>query len=289
MAKDNGKEPAKEIAKQAPLPAFMRKDAGRGTEGLTTKDIEMPRIKLLQGLSPELEQYNNVKSGEFFHTIAEKSLGKELEMVPLHISKRYVLWNPRWDGGGILARADDAVHWQPPKGSFRVHTDKSKKPESEVTWTLAPTVPESGLAEWGTFDPKDPGSQPAATEAFVIVVNLVKHPELSPVALLLQRTALTPAKKLNAKLKLSGSPIFGLRFNMTSFVDHRQPGDFNNYVFEMLGYVEDEAYYEHCRELYENFSKSGVQVRDMEGAQDEGGSGGGGGGPREDVSGEKKF
>ena len=36
-------------------PAFMRDDSGKGTEHLGRGDLEMPRLKLIQGLSPELE------------------------------------------------------------------------------------------------------------------------------------------------------------------------------------------------------------------------------------------
>jgi hypothetical protein len=287
MAKEDDKVKGKEVQKSAgQMPAFMRGDAGRGTEGLTQKDIEMPRIKLLQGISPELEMYDGVRAGEFWHTIGEQSLGKSLEVIPVHISKRYVLWRPRWDGGGILARADDAVHWQPPKGEFTVNTDKAKK--KQVKWVLKPTVQESGLAEWGTADPDDPGSTPAATEAFVIVVDLPEHPSLSPVALMLQRTALSQAKRFTGKLKISGAPIYGMRFDMESWLDNRAGQDFNNYRFTAKGFVEDEKQYERGKMMYENFAKTGVTVRDMEGAQDDempAGQRGGG----EEVQGEKKF
>lgn len=264
-AKDNGKEVAKVPTKQ--MPAFMRQDAGRGMRDIKASDYEMPRIKLLQGISEELTQFNGLKAGEFFHTLTEKSLGSSIPIVPLYVSKRYVLWNPRWDGGGILARADDAIHWKPDRGEFKVHTDKSKR--NEVVWKLAPTVAASGLSEWGTADPSDPKSQPAATLCYVIVADLPEHQDISPVAIMLQRTAIIPARKFLGKLKISGAAIYGTRFIMSSFVENGDLGDYNNYRFAMDGFVDDEEMYNHYKSISEGFERSGVNVRDLESAQED--------------------
>ena len=254
-------------AKTAPtqMPAFMKGDEGRGTEGLSSSDYEMPRLKLLQGLSEELQNFDGLKAGEFFHTLAEEGIGREVEVVPIYTSKRYVLWRPRHDGGGILARADDAIHWSPPSGEFTVKPQKGV--DRQVVWKLAPTVAASRLDQWGTYDPTDPQSQPAATLCYVVVVGLPDYPDLSPVALMLQRTAVGPARKLMGKLKISRTPCFGLRFMMSSFIDDRNGQKFSNYRFTANGFVEDEQLYNHFKGLHEQFNASGVKVKDE--SQDE--------------------
>lgn len=259
----------------AQVPDFMKADAGKGTENLSSRDVEMPRISLMQGLSDEVNTYDGVKVGDFFHTIAEASLGNELTIVPIFISKRFMLWNPRHAGGGILARAEDGVHWQPPEGTFRVKAYKDR--DTLVEWKLAPTVAASKLDQWGTYDPSDPKSQPAATECYVAVVALPDYPELSPVALLLQRTALGPAKKLIGKLKMTQAPSYGMRFTMSSFEDERPSGKFKNYRFTAAGFVTDQAEYNAYKELNEHFVREGVKIKDIENAQDEGGANGIGG------------
>ena len=251
------------------VPAHLRKRAGQGTENLGAGDYEMPRLKLLQGLSEELQAYDGLRAGMFFHTMAEKPLGDKLTIVPLYISKRFVLWRPRppIDQGGILARADDGVHWSPAQGSFTVKVEKGKS--RTVTWELAPTVVESGLAEWGTYDPDDPNSQPAATLCYVYVVHLPEHPELSPVALFLQRTAVSAARKLAGKLKISGAPIYGCKFEMSSFLDERNGNKFNNYRFASTGFVEDEDECAQYEAMWKGFKSTGVNVKDLESAQEE--------------------
>lgn len=273
-AKDAGKgEVVAKSGGAVALPEHMRGDVGKGTENLGTGDYEMPRIKLLQGLSEELQAFDGLKAGMFFHTLAEKPLGKQVEggfslpIVPLYISKRFVLWNPRHAGGGILARSDDAVHWNPPSGQFEVKLYKDQ--DKKAIWKLAPTVAASGLDAWGSYDPTDPKSQPAATEVFVIVAGLPTEPDYSPVALMLQRTALGPAKKLNGKLKISRAPIFGQVFDMSSWLDDRNGQKFNNYRFTASGFVEDTDAYAAYRDLHEQFKVTGVQVKDLENAQDD--------------------
>lgn len=250
-------------AGSAVVPDFMKGDVGKGTENLGTGDYEMPRLKLLQGISEELQAFDGLKAGEFFHTLLEKSFGSVLKMTPLYISKRYILWKPRHDGGGILARSDDAIHWNPSQGEFEVKVYKDR--DTRVKWKLAPTVAESGLANWGTYDPSDPKSQPAATEVFVYVVDLPDLPEASPVALMLQRTALGPAKKLNGKLNVSTVPIFGRVFEMSSFIDDRGGQKFNNYRFTAAGLVEDQERYGSNKAFHEQFKKEGVKINDKDG------------------------
>lgn len=268
--KDTG---SKEVAKTAggavaeQMPDFMKKHQGKGTENLSTGDFEMPRIKLLQGLSEEIQAFDGLKSGEFFHTLAELSLGSKLKVVPLFISKRYVLWNPRHNGGGILARSDDAVNWNPPQGQFDVKLYKDR--DVRAVWKLAPTVAASGLAAWGSYDPNDPKSQPAATEVYVYVVALPDFPEYSPVALMLQRTALGPAKKLNGKLKISSAPIFGRVFEMESWIDDRGGQKFNNYRFTGIGFVQNEDQLNSYEALHNQFMQEGVKIKDEDKAQDD--------------------
>lgn len=260
---------------QMVIPDFMKGDAGKGTEGWSSTDFEMPRLKLIQGISPEIQNYDGVKAGEFFHTTLEESLGDHLTITVLNHSKRYVLWAPRppIDKGGILARADDAVHWNPPNAEFKVKVDKRG---TEATWRTARTVIESRLADWGTYDPSDPKSPPAATECHVLVVAVDEHPEIGPVALMLQRSALPIARKLLGKIKFAATrtPVYGQKYAMTSFVDGPQDQQFNNYRFTAAGLIDDEDQYHAYKEMTETFAKVGVTVRDLETAQDESSDGG---------------
>lgn len=279
------------------VPAFMKNAAGKGTENMTAADFEMPRIRLVQGTDQELiNTHDGLKVGDFFHTLAEVNLGSELDLVILHVSKRVVLWRPRppIDVGGILARADDGVHWSPADREFEVKIDKKG---NKVKWKTAKTVAESGLLDWGTFDPDDKDSQPAATLCHVYVVYMPDHPEYSPAILMLQRSAVKVARKLNGKLNIIGAtaPVYGQLYKMGSFLDTNAAAQqFKNYTFTAAGFVEDEKEYKRYEQLHEQFNKSGVQIKDIEGAQeDDSGAGTGGGAsataPKDRKSGRDRY
>lgn len=267
MSKQTAPVPARASGGAVALPSFMQNQAGRGMESLGSGDYEIPRIKLLQAISPEVEQFDEAKNGVFWHTLNEQSLGASFNFVPVLISKRYVLWKPRHDGGGILARSDDGVNWTPSTGKFQV---KPKKGDNyQETYELAPTVAASGLAEWGSSDRRDQNSPPAATQVIVIAACL---PDVGPDAvavLFLQRSNIKPARNLLGKLKMTTAPIFGCKIKAEAVKEEGAEGSYNNWRFTMNGYVQDENEFNGYRSYNELFTKMGLNVRDMEGAQDE--------------------
>jgi len=249
------------------MPDFMKGLQGQGTENLGMKDIETPRLKLLQMTSKECVEHEGASPGMWWHTVLEKPFPKELVGVPLFIDIRYLLWRPLDDGGGILARADDAMHWSPPNIAFKVKINKKTK---EVIWRTAKTVAESGLDQWGTYDPDDPSSQPAATLMYNIVMALPDYPEVGPSVVTFQRTGVPIAKKLGGKLKLAKAPSYGIKF-MMSHTAETNNADQTYLVpkMTMAGYVTDQNQFNEYKELYELFKKIGVNVKDLEGAQED--------------------
>lgn len=247
-------------------PNFMAQYAGQGAEAISNADAEIPRIKLIQALSPELQEHEDLRQGEFWHTVSETSLGKSLRIVPLYMWQMYILWNPRESGGGIIARADDGVHWTPDSGEFTVKINKGAK---SVSWKLAPTVASSGLDQWGSYDPDNKNSQPAATKMYSIVAYLPDFPELSPCIITLQRSSIKVARRFIGKLKITRAPSFGQIFQMASTQEQGDQGSYWNYKLSGDGFVQDEAEFNLYKGLYEQFKASGVKIKDIDGVGDD--------------------
>jgi hypothetical protein len=262
--------PAKVDERTAALPDFMRDDAGKGSQNIGAEDIGTPRLKLMQGLSKELQAYDGLKAGQFFHAAEEFIFPGAVIAVPIFFAKRYLLWKPLEDGGGILARADDAIHWSPPNVKFDVKLDK-KDGGKRVVWETRPTVKESGLAEWGSMNPDDPQSPPAATLMYEYVCCFPEHPELAPAVLTFQRSSVKKAKTgVNDKLKLGRAPIFGRIFKFEPVEDTNSVGQkFFNIQPSAAGLVQDEDLYRQYRELNAMFEASGLKVADEESLQGE--------------------
>lgn len=251
---------------QLALPDFMQGQEGLGTENLGTGDVAVPRIKLMQAISPELEEFNELRAGVFWHALAEQNFGTEVRICPIFIDKSFILWRPLKSGGGILARALDGQHWNPPNGEFAVKLDSGR----DVTWRTAPTVAASGLAEWGSSDPADTNSPPAATRMFNVACTFPDFPDLPPAVITLQRASIKVAQKFVGKLKITRAPSFGLIFNMSSFKDKNAAGrEFFNYAFKADGMIQDKVQYERNFEMYKLFKAQGVNVKDLESAQED--------------------
>lgn len=253
----------------ASLPAHMRDDAGMGKENIGQADMDIPRLKLMQGLSKELTLYDGLKAGHFFHTATEAIFDEPIRVVPIFMDKQYILWRPLEDGGGILARAPDGVHWQPSSGTFKVKLDR-KDGGGEAEWKMAPTVQESGLANWGTMNPRDSNSPPAATLMYNFLLAFPDDPDQLPAVLTFQRSSIKIGRKFMTKLKTVRTPLFGSVFTLSSFEDHNSANqDFFNINMVGAGVVEDRDLYQYYKDLHMSLADKGLNIRDVETLQDE--------------------
>ena len=290
------KQPAQEVAikehnvvalnpEENAIPDYMKADIGQryGMESLDHSDMATPRLKVIQGMSTtEKEQFSFLEDGDIFHTAHEMAIPQPFLAVPILIRKRFLLWRPRDMGGGILARADDAKHWFPPNATFNVKLDKNEG-GANVTWKTKPTVKESGLGEWGTSNPIDENSRPAATLTYDVLLAFPEYPEMSPAVLSFQRTGIKPAQKLNLKLASLDRPIFQSIIRFSSFLDHSGSNNFYNVNTELAGFlntkrkwrIDDkeawtlgtEELYRRYKALYEQVSETGLDIKDEESLQ----------------------
>ena len=196
------KKATTQVAEVGGTPDYMKKYGNVGTETIDAASVETPRLVLMQALSPEVEKFG-AKQGSYWHSVVERDLGASLKVVPVWSEKTAVLWRPRPEGGGILAR-QVGPRWEPAHTKFEV-TQGGR----QVVWDTKGSVAESGLLNWGSSIPGDPRSLPAATLTINFVFVLPEIPEASPVIMSFSKTAIKPANKLLAALKMSGKPSFG--------------------------------------------------------------------------------
>ena len=263
MSKSVTSKSSKQYELSLDIPDYLAEYSGEGTENVSDLTI-VPRIKLLQGLSPEVID-DGQKAGEFYHTVAETTLGDALEVVPVFVSQSVILWRPRKDGGGILARADDGIHWDRPDTEFDVKLDNGKK----TVWNTGPTVQQGGLTDFGSMDPDDKNSYPAATRMINIIAMFPEHLDLSPAAISLQRSSFKVGQQFVSKLAISKLPSWSRVFNLTSKKDRNSDNEsYFNWHFQASvsntgpknapqAKVIPEKDVVTYRGMYEHFSKKG--------------------------------
>lgn len=224
------------------LPAYLQGSNVVNHDNFDSSDVVIPRIKLLQGISPEVEQFNDAKSGNYWHTGLDMSLGAEMRFIVADRRKKYLLQAPIQDGQGILARSDDAKRWDK-AGSWQVKIKGQKNP---VTWEVSDLdVEKSGLTGWGTSIPGDEDSPPAATLFYDYLVFLPDHLDLGPAVISLARSQIKKAKKgLNDKIKMhatNGRPMQALIFQAGVVEESSDGQSFKNWSFRSGGFVQDES------------------------------------------------
>ena len=222
------------------LPAHLQgKPKVAGWGDIDPRQRMLPRIKLLQATSPECATYpGQAIPGQFWHTTLTESLGTELLGVPLYRRQSYTLWTPKGvpgQDGGVLARARDFIHWDPPDGIFHVRFPNNPK---TYTWKTAKTVRESGLDVFGSSRNDDPKSHPAATLTFEVLWFL---PDFNTLALTLNsRGGVQPAKQLFAMVDAKPANPFDQRYKICS---QRKPGpggeSYFGYIYRGDGYCDE--------------------------------------------------
>ena len=233
------------------MPDYLSDTKQDSMGALDQDDFKIPRIKLLQPLNPEVQTFQGKAiPGEFWHTGANKSLGETFNMVVCAVNKRVILWAPRDGntGGGMLALSRNGSKWD--MGGNQAFSVKIKNVKAPVIWHTGKSVEASGLLEWGSFNPDDETSTPAAQLAYEYLVYLPKHPELSPVVLGLFRTAIPNAKQFNTSLMMLRKPIQAVL--VRCFADIKGEGSDAWWIpqFETMGWNDKETF-DICRDISE--------------------------------------
>ena len=94
------------------LPAFAKSETARGSEGVGADDLQIPRIGIVQDLSPERkknqpEYIDGADSGMMYNSVTRQLYAAALLVIPVIFRKEYLLWKPRSEGGGFRGMFKD--------------------------------------------------------------------------------------------------------------------------------------------------------------------------------------
>lgn len=250
------------VDNNAGVPDYLQGGNYQNEDNFDSSDVSIPRIKLLQGTSPEVDEYDDAKSGVFWHTGLDVPLGEEFRFIVADRRKKVLLMPPINDSNynGPLARADDAITWDQ-TGEWQVRIKNVKQP---VTWVIDDlNVEKSGLLKFGSSIPDDEDSPPAATLFYDYLIYLPDHPDMGMAVLSCARTQIKKCKKgLNDKIKMhsdNGRPMQALVFKCKSVEDVADGQEFKNLMFTSAGFVQDKALFDQMREYVGALSNLKIQ------------------------------
>ena len=213
------------------IPDFM-KQGNRGAENVGTDDMIIPRIELIQALSPVRKKSDpayieGAEEGMLYNNVTRTLYGTEVTVVPVYYTKQFLVWKDRKAGGG----GSNGF-----RGAFA-----SKELADRAIAELA----EEALEVSDT------------AQHFVLVRN---GDDWQEAVISMAKSKVKVSKRWNSLMRLSNTDSFSRAYKLsaTTETDARNESYFNFNV-AALGFVNKELY-ERAEKLYETIRTGAVKV-----------------------------
>jgi hypothetical protein len=230
------------VAGKPNMPAVRKsgiKIAGKGFENLEREDILLPRLKLLQAMSPEVTETDE-KPGTFFLNLSNKNVGEKIIITPVMHYRSRIKWNPKDDGGGIDCSSADA--------------------KTPSTAKYAPLCSACSHKDWDNTKEKKKDQVPSCVlfENFVILIGDSSEPVIMPMS----KSQAKVAKKFYSMAALKGGDMFDFSYQMTVVKEKAPTGEvYFNFSVSDIGKKTDEKKRITCEQLWATLSKANLTVK----------------------------
>jgi hypothetical protein len=210
-------------------PDFV-KDGDRGNEGVGADDISIPRLGLIQSLSPQRKKNDpayieGAEEGLLFNTTTGELYGDHVFFVPLYYVKEYLIWKDRDAGGGF-------------RGSY---------PDQ-----LTANTAMKGLEDGDQCEAIETAQQ------YGLIVDPTTG-ETSEIVLSLSRSQLKVSRKLNTLVRMNEGDRFSRVYRISSEEASGAKGDYYSFTVSNVGYVTEQIY-KQAESVYEAITSGARSV-----------------------------
>jgi hypothetical protein len=225
MATKKSAPESKAVTKSDNVPAYIRQGAARGSEQVEQGDIALPRIDIIQDLSPQHKETKpeyipGAKVGMLFNTLTRELYPNGVSVVPVWYDKQFLVWKDQKKGGGL-------------KGVFGKH--------------------EKTQAENHAMELGDDYECVETPTQIVIVVDDDGQP-LYEATIPLSKSKMKVNRQWNSLIMMNGGDRFSRQYRLESVEDQNSEGqEYLNYRVNNEGYATEEAYLR-AEKLYESIS-----------------------------------
>lgn len=240
MAKKIAKKEETGIVLSEDRPDFMG-NSQRGSEDVTIDDLTIPRVDIIQDLSPQHkknkpEYIEGAEVGMLFNTVTGKLYGNKVLFVPVYFRKEWIIWKHQNAGGGFMGAFPSELDAQQ---SF---ADQGF--EGETTKVNGVDVP--------TYEIVD------TAQHFGLIVN--ENSSIEEVVVSMSKSKMKVSRKINSMVKLAGGDRFSRAYEISAVEDQNAAGqDYWNMGIKQLGFV-DETIYNIAEIMYESVSSGGKTI-----------------------------
>lgn len=220
------KEVTKTESFPSEVPEFLKNQgAGRGNEDVGADDITIPRIGIIQDLSPyhkknKPEYIEGAETGMAFNTVSQALYGAEMLIVPVYFRKEYVIWKDQSKGGGFF-------------GAFPTMAEAEAERQNGDL--------DGDINDYEVVD---------TAQHFVLILdaegNVVEDAVIS-----MSKSQMKPSRALNTQVRMAGGDRFSRVYKLSVIEAQNKAGqDYYNWDIKGLGYV-NEATYKAAEAMYD--------------------------------------
>ena len=226
------------------LDKMLEADSGAGLENITTEDMQIPFIRIIQALSPQLQKddplyIKGAEQGDIFNTVSQEIYKQDegITLVPAFFEKKFLEFQLRSSGGGFVRElaADD----------------------KDITMT----------SRENTIELLPNGNELVRTHQHLVIAKSADG-TFSPCVLDMKKTQLKVSRRWNtlknsARLP-SGAlmPIYGTAWRVTTVLESNDQGKWFNYKLDRVNDItpEIEKMMLEARNMYQGVSKGEVKM-----------------------------
>lgn len=210
MTKQVAKKEETEILLAETMPDFM-KNSNRGNEDVTVDDLSIPRLDVLQSLSPQRKKTDpayieGAEEGILFNSVTQALYGTEVAFVPVFFRKEYVVWKDRDSGGGFC-------------GAFPSQAEAQAEANS------------LGSDVHQVVD---------TAQHFGLIVHSPSNFE--EVVISMAKSKMKTSRQLNTLCKMAGGDRFSSMYKIKAVEVNGDKGDYYSMSVKGMGYVTEEIY-----------------------------------------------
>lgn len=228
---------------QPNLPDYIRNDQpARGSENVTTDDLIIPRLELIQGLSPAVKRgdpgfIQGAMPGMYNNSVSRQLYGEDCTVIPVHFSVQHIVWRDRQLAKQLGISAEGGFF-----GAFNTPEEANARAEQEGGEEAAITVIDTPTHLCLILNPETGGWEE-------IMIPMPK-------------TKAKVSRQWNSLVKLAGGDRFSRAYKLTSVLQkNARNEDFYNFAVELLGFPSKDAY-QQAEALYE--AVAGGKMRTMD-------------------------
>lgn len=200
--------------------------SNRGSENVSNDDLIVPRLEILQAISPQLTEGDpayipGAKAGDLINSVTNVIYGKQVPVIPVHFQKLYLVWLDRQKGGGF-------------RGAFKDE----------------PAAQERANAEGG----KAAGFEVIDTPTHLCLLPNVSTGKFEEIMIAMPRTKAKISRQWNTMIKLANKARFAMAYEVGTVLQKNTQGDFYNFAIQPMGYTPKHLF-DRAVALYEAINK----------------------------------